>query len=457
MLQVKGKYIVDEQGKEIVLIGYNVGNWMMLENFMLGYPGTEQEFRAAVKKYAGEENCRYFFKKYRECFLGEKDIVFMREMGMNCIRVPFNYRMFESDNEPGIYDGEVLDEMDRLVEICRKHGMYIILDMHAVQGYQSTAWHCDNNGKPAALYTHADARKRYYDLWRFLADHFRGEEIIAGYDLMNEPDAPPEYSDMLNQIYREAVAAVREVDPNHILFIGGNRYNKDFSAFEAPFAENLAYTPHYYLMACTSVPMNYPGELENLTYDRELIETQMNAADAFMRKYNVPCWIGEFGVRLNYPGYTDDRLKCFSDQLDCICRRRHHYSIWSYKDIGYLSTVTVRPDSPWMEFTKEIRRLKEKYFVDQNFRVNEDWGISMLFDLKDPAGFNDRYGTVKEAVVSGIKHTLSTQLADMLGRKFAGLSLGELDRLAESFAFDNCVIDHRRTEIIDRFGHPDIP
>lgn len=455
MLRVDGKYIVDEQGKEVVLVGYNVGNWMMMENFMLGYAGTEQEFRAAIKKYAGEEKYEYFFDRYYEYFLGEKDIQFMREMGLNCIRVPFNYRCFESDNAPGKYNMKALAQMDRLVDICKKNNMYMILDMHAVQGYQSTSWHCDNNGTPTRIYTHEDERTRFYKLWSFLAAHYKDEDIIAGYDVMNEPDALPEYTDMLNQIYREVVDAIRKVDPNHIIFLEGNQYGRRFETLEAPFAENLAYECHYYLHACTSTPLKYPGELGPLTYDRSLIENQMDAMDVYMRTNNVPCWVGEFGVRLNYPGLTEDRLRAFSDQLDTICKRRHHYSIWSYKDIGYLSTITVKKDSPWMEFMADVIRMKEKYFLDQNFRVNEDWGLSTLLHLKDKDTFDDRYDVIKEALVSSMKHSLSTELADRVGKKFADLTKEELDKLAASFSFDNCFVDERRVEIIKKYGIPE--
>ncbi len=454
MLRVEGKYIVDEQGKEVILVGYNVGNWMMLENFMLGYAGTEEEFRKAIKKYAGEEKYEYFFDRYYEYFLGEKDIRFMKEMGLNCIRVPFNYRHFESDNEPGVYNPKGLKLMDRLTEICKKYDMYIIWDLHAAQGYQSTSWHCDNNGQPTRIYTHADERKRFYQLWKYLARHFKGERIVAGYELVNEPDALPEYTDMLNEIYREAVEEIRREDPDHIIFLGGNKFNRRFETLEAPFAENLAYDVHYYLGACTSTPMHYPGEMGNITYDRSFVENQMDAMDIFMRTHNVPCWVGEFGVRTNYPGYTEDRLRCFADQLDVITKRHHHYSIWSYKDIGYLSTVTVKKDSPWTKFVSDIVRIKEQYFLDQNFRINEDWGMTTLLKLKDPDTFNDRYGETKEALVSSMKHALSTQLAQKMGQKFAELTKEELDELAASFAFDNCFIDERRKKIIETYGIP---
>ena len=78
----------------------------------------------------------------------------------------------------------------------------------------------------------------------------------------------------------------------------------------------------------------------------------------------------------------------------------------------------------------------------------------MLLDLKNVDGFADRYGKVKEMVVSGMKHTLSTVLADIMGQKFAELDREELDELAASFAFENCMIDERRTELLKVHGQP---
>lgn len=453
MLRVKGNKVVDSAGQEVVLRGYNVGNWMMMENFMLGYPGSEEEFRAAVRRHAGEEAYQYFFDRFLDAFLGEADIAFLAQMGVNCIRVPFNYRHFESDNAPFSYDPRALERLDALVGWCKKHRVYILLDLHAVQGYQSQDWHCDNKGVPSRLYTHAQERERFYRLWEHIAAHYRGEEIIAAYDLINEPNAiGPDQEAMLNEIYRTATERIRKVDADHIIVISGNNYGKRFESLEPPFAENLIYTSHYYLACCTSTPMPYPGELGNIDVNRALLEHQMDCLDAYMRQYNVPCWVGEFGVRLNYEGYTEDRLRAFADQLDVITKRGHHYSIWSYKDIGYLSTATVRADSPWMAFVRDTLDLKVKYAVDKNFRVNEDWGLTMLLDMKNPAGLADRYGTAKDAVAYAMKTALATELCDRLGRKFAGLSKERLAELADSFAFHNCDIDQRRVPLIQKYG-----
>ena len=458
MLRVSGNLIVDEKGQKIVLKGYNIGNWMMLENFMFGYPGTEEEFRYAVKKYAGEENYEYFFDRFLSYFFNEKDAAFLKDIGVNCIRIPFNYRHFESDNAPYRYMESGFKHMDRAIDICKKYGIYVILDLHAVQGHQSTSWHCDNNNlMPAEFFTNEDHRQRFIKLWVHIAKRYKDEDIIAGYDLINEPDAIDSVTGgtavkILNQVYKDATAEIRKVDPDHIIFIAGNNFNNDFDVIEPPFADNLAYTCHYYLDVCTSTAVPYPGKVAGIFYDRRQVELQMNARDEYMRKHNVPCWVGEFGVRLSYPGLTECRLLAFGDQLDCICKREHHYSIWNYKDIGFLSTVYVSPESPWMRFAKDIIDLKKKYFVDLNFRVNEDWGISQLLQLKDPNGMNDLYGALKEEIAVAMKSKIASALADRLGKKFAGLSRKELDELASSFDFDNCVIDEKRLKVIKKFG-----
>ena len=458
MLKVQGNQIVNEKNEVVYLRGYNIGSWMMLENFMFGYPGTEQEFRAAVKKYAGKENYEYFFDRFLYHFFNEKDVAFLKGIGVTCLRLPFNYRHFECDNRPYEYIEEGFKHLDRAVRICAEAGIYTILDMHGAPGYQNYHWHSDNNNlMPAGMYLNKTNRDRTIALWKHIAEHYKDEEFVAGYDLLNEPAAVNADTDgegvrCLNQLFKDITAAIREVDPDHIVFIAGNDYNMNFDDLDAPFTDNLAYTPHYYLDVCTSVPARYPGKVHGILYDKSQVELQMDLRDAYMRKYNVPCWVGEFGCRTNYPGFTEDRFRAFADQFDSMVSRGHHYSIWNYKDIGYLSTVVVKQDSAWMKFADEILKLKKKYHVDMNFRVNEDWGITQLLDLKDPEGLNDLYGDVKESIVVAMKSKIASRLADMLGQKFAGLSKDELEELAASFDFDNCRIDEPRLALIKEHG-----
>jgi hypothetical protein len=62
-----------------------------MENFITGFPGHESQHRAAMRKSLGQEKYDYFFVKWLEYFFTEKDARFFAKMGLNSIRIPFNY------------------------------------------------------------------------------------------------------------------------------------------------------------------------------------------------------------------------------------------------------------------------------------------------------------------------------------------------------------------------------
>jgi len=53
---------------------------------------------------------------------------------MNSVRIPFNYRLFVTEGEPQQLEGPGYELLDRVVEMCRKEGLFVILDMHAAPG-----------------------------------------------------------------------------------------------------------------------------------------------------------------------------------------------------------------------------------------------------------------------------------------------------------------------------------
>ena len=50
----------------------------------------------------------------------------------------------------------------------------------------------------------------------------------------------------MNSLYRRLVLAIRKIDSRHIIFLEGDNYAKQFSGFEQPFDDNLAYSSHNY-------------------------------------------------------------------------------------------------------------------------------------------------------------------------------------------------------------------
>jgi endoglucanase len=76
-------------------------------------------------------------REFLENFFAEPDVVFLKEIGMNALRVPFNYRHFlfeQSQLFPLNLNHRGFVSLDRVIDLCSAHGIYTILDLHAVPG-----------------------------------------------------------------------------------------------------------------------------------------------------------------------------------------------------------------------------------------------------------------------------------------------------------------------------------
>ncbi|HEY5466579.1 MAG TPA: cellulase family glycosylhydrolase, partial [Clostridia bacterium] len=153
-LQVTGSRIVDTDGNAVYLRGTCIGGWMNMEDFIDAYPGTESNIRKRVREVLGATRAEYFFDRLLDNFFSEDDIRFIKAAGATCVRLPLNYRHFESDDQPFVYKEAGFALLESAVRLCEKHGLYVILDMHAVQGWQNSHWHCDNERGASLFWTH---------------------------------------------------------------------------------------------------------------------------------------------------------------------------------------------------------------------------------------------------------------------------------------------------------------
>jgi aryl-phospho-beta-D-glucosidase BglC (GH1 family) len=117
ILRTQGTEVVGEDGKPVILRGAALGGWMNMENFITGYPGHESEHRAAMKKVLGQENYEFFFDKWLEYFFTDADAVFFASLGLNALRLPFNYRHFEDDMNPRVLKEEGFKHLDRVIDL----------------------------------------------------------------------------------------------------------------------------------------------------------------------------------------------------------------------------------------------------------------------------------------------------------------------------------------------------
>lgn len=450
MLRVEGERIVSADGTPVQLRGVGIGGFLHLENFINGYPGTGHELQDVMANDA-------FFRTMRDHFFTEDDVVFIKETGANTIRLPLNYRVFE--------DEEGFERVDAVVEWCARHGLYVILDAHAVPGWQNTDWSSDNACGRALFWKERHYQDRYVAWWERLAKRYRDAPAVAGYDLLNEPvaNAPPSGGfdkkryqpgwDVINALYRRTVSAIRDVDPDHIIFLEGDGYSERFDGLDAPFADNLVYSCHAYSAAGFG-PGPYPSD----AWNRQTQHRDFLTSDGlqFARKHDVPLWVGEFGAVYNGPdAEVDDRLRALDDQLSVYESEGAHWTLWTYKDCGVLGWVTLDPRSPYMQRTESVRNAKLTldtdfwlhWLPDPPFRREREKLAARMLDV-------DGVEMTPEAHATHVSLGLSTYAGALLQPAYAALfrdlSPREVDDVLASFELANCVSNERLIEVVRR-------
>ncbi len=477
LLQVRNGKIVDESGNSVHLRGTCVGGFMNMEDFINGYPGTESGMKREMAKALGAGKAELFFETILDNFLGEEDIRLIRETGANCIRIPLSYRHFEDDQNPFIYKEEGFKRLDAVLDACERQGVYVILDMHALSGWQNCHWHSDNERGAALLWSYRHFQERIIALWEVIAQRYRDRNSVAGYDLMNEPSTGTPTGEhaydfyefyqsdwkAINKLYREIADAVRKIDKKHILFLEGDNYSRNFEGLEKPFEDNLVYSSHNYIPPGYG-PGTYPGYYNGVYWDKnkQKVEFLNHQGTQFALKHQVPLWVGEFGSQ--YHGFPEELPSSYhpmEDQLDIYNTNGVHWTTWTYKDPGIMGWVFLDPESEYMKIIRPVQEQKrilgaENFVADylgvaegrKKSRVLADYILDVMGETRiDKASnaFVMNYG-----VLNGYAGAM---LQPSYAKRFAGYSEDDLERIAGGFKLENCVKNQPYLNLLKHMLH----
>jgi len=320
----RGKDLVSTDGKPLQLKGINLGNWLLPEGYMFKFKtaNSPRRIETVINELVGEDEGRRFWRTYHQNYITQEDIRFIKQSGFNSVRVPFSYRLFVSDSSPFKLEGEGYRLLDDVVAWCKQEKLYVILDMHAAPGGQTGDNIDDSWGYPF-LFENAESQDLLISIWRKLAARYRNEPAVIGYDLLNEPIAhyfdAAKLNPRLEPLYRRIVAGIREVDRNHVIFLGGAQWDTNFKVFGPPFDAKLVYTFHKYWMEV----------------NRGAIQEFLDFRD----KHNVPIWMGESGEN------TDEWITSFRTLLDA---NNIGWCFWPYKRMDATSCVaSISPPEDW--------------------------------------------------------------------------------------------------------------
>ena len=325
-IEVDGQNLRTPDGRKFFIQGTNLGNWLNPEGYMFGFKKTNSPhfINEMLCQLVGPDFTAEFWQRFKDNYITRDDIRFIRSTGCNTIRLPFHYKLFTDEDYMGRsanHDG--FERIDSIVAWCRAEGLYLILDMHDAPGGQTGDNIDDSYGYPWLLVSER-SQQLFCDIWRRIAERYKDETVILGYDLMNEPIAHYfEDKEMLNArlmpLYRRVAAVIREVDTNHILLLGGAQWNSNFQPItDTTFDRKIMLTCH-----------RYGGGAS-----KEAIGSFI----AFRDSVNLPMYMGEIGHN------TDEWQAAF-----CQTMRENNigYTFWPYKKMDGSSFVGITPPENW--------------------------------------------------------------------------------------------------------------
>lgn len=305
----------------------------------------------------------------------EQDFERVAAMGMNVIRFYLNYKTLEDDAAPYKYKQAGWDWLDQNIRWAKKHGIYLILNIHVPPGgFQS-------NGNGGALWENPENQKRLKALWHHIAKRYADEPIIAGYDLLNEPVVTESISQWQN-LAQQLADTIRQVDKNHLLIVERlNAINRNWSNVNADQNlflindANTMYTFHFYSpfkfthqyakWANMGEGGKYPDETiqegQGLVRNKAYLEHELAKYLAFGRKHNVPLYLGEFGIIQH--GFKNEKggLEWVADMLDILKKENIHFTYHVYHEDNFgLYYGYGKPVDPAQANHALIQLFKEK-------------------------------------------------------------------------------------------------
>ena len=341
-LRVQGTALRDAAGKPVTLRGFNVGNWLVNEVWMTPVAKREApaDYRGATQKITDHATMWGLVQErfgvagrvklqeaWRDAWLDESDFRRMKEAGTNCVRLPFSADNLLGDDptkdilviDPATLTDSSLDwrRLDQAVGWARKHGLYVVLDLHGAPGRQSVEHHTGREGVNK-LWTDPRAARLAEKVWELVAAHYKGDATIAAADLLNEPRALPgdredANATAIHAMHDRLTRAVRKGDPGRIVVIedGFSGFNRMPRPARAGWT-NVVYSYH-----------SYPDSRERLRH------TLSDWEFKDCRERGVPFYLGEFSLAM-HPG----KFQWPSDlgfAVAAMDSRGISWSAWNYK------------------------------------------------------------------------------------------------------------------------------
>lgn len=325
LLRADGDSIVNSLGERVNFRGLHVTNesWGYWE-----YPISDS------LDLLGNKDPLMPQKTFPSYALEEADFQNIQKINPFLVRYELCYNVFASDNPLRASNMEILKKH---VNRFNQLGIYVVLDLHFGPGlHLSAAGYEDKNPgaiRMPTIFEDSETFEKHCQWWEYVANEFRDNAGIAGYQILVEPRVPAEKDGGWN-IYKERMIAlckrIRAIDPNHLL-ITHHVHSREVNPGEQYWSPNTktmvtdtgeqgviwASDPRCYTDPIECFPlidlpniiysfsMYAPYDFTTVGHDgttftdekiRESVNSAVKVRADFGIKHNVPILVDEYGV-----------------------------------------------------------------------------------------------------------------------------------------------------------------
>lgn len=290
----------------------------------------------------------------RDSFFQEKDVVAIKEMGFDHVRLPIDEEQMWDEN--GARHEDAFKLMTNCIDWCVKHELKVIVDLHILRSH-----HFNAEVKP--LWTDPKEQEKFYQLWVDLSATLQKYSVgDVAYELMNE--AVADDPELWNNLVANAVKTLRAIEPERIIVIGSNKWQsaQTFDVLKVPNDKNIILSFHFYepfllthyhaswtFLRNYTGPVHYPGELLSQSefdalspeqqaivkdhvgkvWNIEKLEEMMQLPIQKAKELGLPLYCGEYGVIAGAP--EEDRIRWYNDMITVFNKNGIASANWNYK------------------------------------------------------------------------------------------------------------------------------
>ncbi|GAB4861190.1 hypothetical protein Ancab_036347 [Ancistrocladus abbreviatus] len=254
------------------------------------------------------------FQNHWDTFITEDDFEFMSQHGLTAVRIPVGW-WIASNPTPKPFVGGGIHVLDNAFDWAEKHGIKVIIDLHAAPGSQNGNEHSGTRDGALEWGKTDENIQQTVGVIDFLTQRYKDRTALLAVELINEPQAPGVTFDSLSKYYQEGYNTAQRIKRSSTPLVMNNGMT------------DVVMDVHYYnLFSNTFEGMSVQQNIDYINNNRsgDLSNLMVNGGPLVF----VGEWVAEWDVQ---NASKEDYQRFAQAQIDVYGKATFGWSYWTLK------------------------------------------------------------------------------------------------------------------------------